>query len=154
MFGWKKTPPIRTLIGEGTVITGEIRFADGLRIDGEVRGDIACTDEARSLLVISEKARVNGKVRAGHVIINGCVEGPVMAEDLLELQPKARIVGDVRYEALEMHQGATIDGGLHPLKSEDRPNLKLAATSAGASTERAPVASNAAVPAAGAMQKV
>ncbi len=40
MFGWKKTPPIRTLIGEGTVITGGIRFADGLRIAGGRRGDV------------------------------------------------------------------------------------------------------------------
>jgi len=127
MFGWKKTPPIRTLVGEGTVITGELRFADGLRIDGEVVGNITCTGDARSLLVISDKAKVTGKVRAGHVIINGAVNGPVIAEDLLELQPKARIVGDVRYEALEMHQGATIDGELHPLKAEDKPAaLKLA----------------------------
>jgi cytoskeletal protein CcmA (bactofilin family) len=148
MFGWKKPLPIRTLIGEGTVITGEIRFSDGLRIDGEVQGNVMCSDDGRSLLVISEKARVHGKVRAGHVIINGCVEGPVVAEDLLELQPKARIVGDVRYESLEMHQGATIDGGLHPLKSEDRPNLKLAATSAGN-----PIG-HATAPAVGAMQKV
>ncbi|MGC4059601.1 MAG: polymer-forming cytoskeletal protein [Aquabacterium sp.] len=140
MFGWKKTPPIRTLIGEGTVITGEIRFADGLRIDGEVVGNITCTGDTRSLLVISEKARVIGKVRAGHVIINGCIEGPVMAEDLLELQPKARIVGDVRYEALEMHQGATIDGELRPLKTEDKPNLKLAASSASAQPDRAATA--------------
>ncbi|MBA4110634.1 MAG: cell shape determination protein CcmA [Leptothrix sp. (in: Bacteria)] len=127
MFGWKKTPLIRTLVGEGTVITGELRFADGLRIDGEVVGNITCTGEGRSLLVISDKAKVTGKVRAGHVIINGTVNGPVIAEDLLELQPKARIVGDVRYEALEMHQGATIDGELHPLKSDDKPAaLKLA----------------------------
>jgi len=127
MFGWKKTPLIRTLIGEGTVITGEVRFADGLRIDGEVIGNITCTGESRSLLVISDKAKVTGKVRAGHVIINGQVAGPVIAEDLLELQPKARIVGDVRYEALEMHQGATIDGELHPLKSDEKPAaLKLA----------------------------
>lgn len=127
MFGWKKTPPIRTLVGEGTVITGELRFADGLRIDGEVVGNITCMGDARSLLVISDKAKVTGKVRAGHVIINGSVNGPVIAEDLLELQPKARIVGDVRYEALEMHQGATIDGELHPLKAEDKPAaLKLA----------------------------
>jgi cytoskeletal protein CcmA (bactofilin family) len=133
MFGWKKTPPIRTLIGEGTVIVGEVRFADGLRIDGEVQGDIVATGEGRSLLVISEKARVMGKVRAGHVIINGCVAGPVVADDLLELQPKARIVGDVRYQALEMHQGATIDGGLHPLKVDDRPALKLASSSQPAS---------------------
>ncbi|MDE2594876.1 MAG: polymer-forming cytoskeletal protein [Burkholderiales bacterium] len=126
MFGWKKTPPIRTLIGEGTTIAGEIRFQDGLRIDGDVQGNVLAIGDARSLLVISEKARVNGKVRAGHVIINGTVQGPVVAEDLLELQPKARIVGDVQYEALEMHQGATIDGELHPLKADDKPALKLA----------------------------
>lgn len=126
MFGWKKTPPIRTLIGEGTTIAGEIRFQDGLRIDGDVQGNVMATGDGRSLLVISEKARVNGKVRAGHVIINGTVQGPVVAEDLLELQPKARIVGDVQYEALEMHQGATIDGELHPLKADDKPALKLA----------------------------
>ena len=42
----------------------------------------------------------------------------------------ARIVGDVKYEALEMHQGATIDGELHPLKAEDKPALKLAANNA------------------------
>ena len=40
MFGKKKQPPIRTLIGEGTVIHGELRFTDGLRIDGEVFGDV------------------------------------------------------------------------------------------------------------------
>lgn len=128
MFAWKKTPPIRTLIGEGTVITGEIRFSDGLRIDGELHGNVTSVGDGRSLLVISDKARVHGKVRAGHVIINGSVEGPVMAEELLELQPKARIVGDVRYEALEMHQGATIDGELRAMKSEAKPGLKLAAS--------------------------
>ena len=126
MFG-KKTPAIRTLIGEGTVINGEIKFADGLRIDGEVVGNITATGDRRTMLVTSEKAKVSGRVRAGHVIINGLVTGPVESEDLLELQPKARIVGDVRYEALEMHQGATIDGELHPLKAEDKPSLKLAA---------------------------
>jgi cytoskeletal protein CcmA (bactofilin family) len=127
MFGWKKTPPLRTLIGEGTVMQGEIRFSDGLRIDGEVVGDIIAIGDKRTLLVISEKAKVTGKIRAGHVIINGLVQGPVESEDLLELQPKARIVGDVKYEALEMHQGATINGELHPMKADDKPALKLAA---------------------------
>lgn len=126
MFGWKKTPLIRTLIGEGTVVTGEIRFADGLRIDGEVVGDIVATGSARSMLVISDKAKVTGKVIAGHVIINGEVHGPVEADELLELQPKARIQGEIRYQALEMHQGATINGELRPLKPDEKPALKLA----------------------------
>lgn len=130
MFGIKRQLPIRTLVGEGTVIHGELRFVDGLRIDGEVVGDVTATGEGRSVLVISEKAKVTGKVRAGHVIINGSVIGPVACEELLELQPKARIEGDVTYAALEMHQGATIEGGLHATtKADDKPAaLKLAAS--------------------------
>jgi cytoskeletal protein CcmA (bactofilin family) len=131
MFAKKKQPPIRTLIGEGTVIRGELVFTDGLRIDGEVQGDVIASAQGQSILVISEKARVIGKVKAGHVIINGHVTGPVESDQLLELQPKAVIVGDVKYEALEMHQGASIDGELHPLKAEEKPALiKLAASSA------------------------
>jgi cytoskeletal protein CcmA (bactofilin family) len=47
---------------------------------------------------------------------------------MLELQPKARIVGDVSYRTLEMHQGALIAGLLRPLSLEevDKPTLKLA----------------------------
>lgn len=131
MFSKKKQPPIRTLIGEGTVIQGELRFTEGLRIDGEVHGDVVATGEGHSILVISEKARVLGKVKATHVIINGSVAGPVISDELLELQPKASIVGDVRYEVLEMHQGATIEGELRPLKADEKPALKLAASNGG-----------------------
>ncbi len=126
MFGKKKQPPIGTLIGEGTVVHGELRFSDGLRIDGEIFGDVVAVGDQPSILVISERARVTGKVKAGHVIINGLVMGPVHSDDLLELQPKASIIGDVRYEVLEMHPGATIDGELKPLKVDERPSLKLA----------------------------
>jgi cytoskeletal protein CcmA (bactofilin family) len=131
MFSKKKQPPIRTLIGEGTVIQGELRFTEGLRIDGEVHGDVIATGEGHSILVISEKARVLGKVKAAHVIVNGTVNGPIVSDELLELQPKACISGDVRYEVLEMHQGATIDGELRPLKADEKPALKLAAANGG-----------------------
>ena len=131
-FSKKKQPGIRSLIGEGTAVHGELRFTDGLRIDGEVHGDVIAESGAASLLVISEKARVHGKVTAGHVIINGQVNGPVHSTELLELQPKARIVGDVHYESLEMHQGATINGGLRAASVpalDDKPALlKLAAS--------------------------
>nr|WP_297354306.1 polymer-forming cytoskeletal protein [uncultured Caldimonas sp.] len=125
----KKQPPIRTLIGEGTRIEGRIAFSDALRIDGEIVGDVIAADDSPTLLVISEKARVTGKVKARHVIINGTVEGPVESDELLELQPKARIFGDVSYQALEMHQGAAIEGVVHALKTVELPApnaLKLA----------------------------
>jgi cytoskeletal protein CcmA (bactofilin family) len=134
MFGKKQQAPIRTLIGEGTTIRGELKFADGLRIDGEVYGDVLATGEGRNILVISEKARVEGTVHAGHVIVNGTVLGPVTSTELLELQPKASITGDVHYESLEMHQGAVIDGELRSNRGdgrEEKPPLKLAASNQG-----------------------
>jgi cytoskeletal protein CcmA (bactofilin family) len=123
----KKAPPIRSLVGEGMVVQGDLRFTEGLRIDGEVFGDVTAAD-GRSILVISDNARVHGKVTASHVIISGEVRGPIFSSEMLELQPKARVVGDVRYETLEMHPGAQVEGELKPLKSGEKPTLKLAAS--------------------------
>lgn len=128
MFNKKKQPPIRSLIAEGSQIEGNFRFIDGLRIDGAVIGNISANPDVASILVISETASVTGEVHADHIIINGAVHGPVHAQVMLELQPKARIQGDVHYTALEMHQGAIIAGQLRPIVlGEEKPTLKLAA---------------------------
>ena len=127
-MGKKRQPPIRSLVGEGMVITGNLSFSEGLRVDGHVTGDVMAQGDCRSILVISDNARVHGRVYASHVIINGEVRGPVHSTELLELQPKARVTGDVRYETLEMHPGSTIEGELKPLKSGEKPALKLAAS--------------------------
>jgi cytoskeletal protein CcmA (bactofilin family) len=128
MFNKKKQPPIKSLIADGSQITGNISFSDGLRVDGDVSGNIRATDDMASILVISETAHVTGEITADHIIINGTVKGPVSARLMLELQPKARIEGDVHYAALEMHQGALITGQLRPiLVGEEKPTLKLAA---------------------------
>jgi cytoskeletal protein CcmA (bactofilin family) len=131
MFGKKAQPPIKSLIAQGSRIDGNLTFTEGLRVDGEVFGDIHANGESStSLLVISEQAVVQGLVEADHVIVNGTVRGPIHARELLELQPKAVIEGDVSYKALEMHQGAVIAGQLKPLAGglgEEKPLLKLAA---------------------------
>lgn len=126
--GKKKPPPIRSLIGEGVVVSGDVKFTEGLRVDGHVMGDVVANADARSILVISDNARVHGRVFASHVIINGTVLGPIHCTELLELQPKARVVGDVRYEMIEMHPGSSVEGELKPLKSAEKPALKLAAS--------------------------
>ena len=78
--------------------------------------------------MISETASVTGEIHADHIIINGTLDGPVHARAMLELQPKARIQGDVHYTSLEMHQGAIISGQLLPTvgRAEEKPTLKLA----------------------------
>ena len=128
MFNKKKQPAIKSLIAHGTQVDGNVAFADGLRVDGNVNGNVHASDGIASILVISESAKVMGALEADHIIINGTVQGPVHARHMLELQPKARIEGDIQYAALEMHQGALITGQLRPiLEIEDKPTLKLAA---------------------------
>ncbi|QXL83394.1 polymer-forming cytoskeletal protein [Comamonas sp. NLF-1-9] len=129
MFSRKKQPLIKSLIAKGTCVQGDILFTDGLRIDGEVHGDVRA-DVEPSIVVISESAQVQGRVQAAHVIVNGTVLGPVHAGELLELQPRARVTGDVHYKALEMHQGALISGQMRPSEVvlPEAPQLKLASS--------------------------
>jgi cytoskeletal protein CcmA (bactofilin family) len=125
MFGRKTKSTIDSLIGAATNITGNVHFKGGLRIDGRVKGDVIADDDETSMLVISEHARVEGEVRVAHLLVNGEIVGPVYSSELLELQPKARISGDVHYKALEMHGGAVVSGKLTH-DTVDEPILKLA----------------------------
>ncbi|MDH4451239.1 MAG: polymer-forming cytoskeletal protein [Rhodoferax sp.] len=128
MFNKGKQPPIKSLIAEGTEIQGNLSFSEGLRVDGTIVGNVIAAESVASILVVSDSACIVGAINADHVVINGTVKGPIHARSMLELQPKARIEGDIDYAALEMHQGALIAGQLRPLVAdEEKPTLKLAA---------------------------
>jgi cytoskeletal protein CcmA (bactofilin family) len=125
MFSRNNKSTIDSLIGMSTRIDGDVNFKGGLRIDGHVKGNVTAEAGTASMLVISEQATIEGEVRCAHLIVNGEINGPVYSSELLELQPKARINGDVGYKMLEMHGGAVVSGKLaHDQGSE--PVLKLA----------------------------
>ena len=132
MFGIKKgsapQSSIDSLIGVGTRIEGNIIFTGGLRVDGEVRGNITSANGIEGTLVISEKASVEGEIAVGHVVINGAVIGPVSAAESLELLSSARVTGDVEYHQIEMQQGAVIQGRLVHQINVKNVELKLASS--------------------------
>ena len=120
MFNKKKQPPLKSLVAKGARVAGDIFFSDGIRIECEIAGNITAIDHQASILVIAESASIVGNITADHIIINGSIKGAVTARLMLELQPNARIEGDVAYGALEMHQGALIAGRLTPILSSDQ----------------------------------
>ena len=128
MFQRKRAPQpkrIDSLIGAGTVVEGDVTFSGGLRIDGAVHGKVATADNQPGTLVLSEQARIEGEVRVSHVVINGVVNGPVTANEHLELQAKARVNGDVVYRSLEMHVGAIVQGKLIHAEHESAAVVEL-----------------------------
>lgn len=104
---------IDCLIGAGTTVDGNVSFTGGLRVDGVVRGNVTTANGETGTLVVSEHARIDGEIKVSHVVVNGTVNGPITADDFLELQAKARIVGDISYRTLEMHLGAVVQGRLN-----------------------------------------
>lgn len=115
MFSNKPSKPqnrIDCLIGAGTVIKGDLTFDGGLRVDGQVHGNVTSVEGKPGTLVLSEAARIEGEIRVSHVVINGTVVGPVHAADYVELQSKANVTGDVYYRTLEMQLGAVVQGRL------------------------------------------
>jgi cytoskeletal protein CcmA (bactofilin family) len=133
MFGKKPSKPqnrIDSLIGAGTRIEGNLTFIGGLRVDGEVKGNVVAAADQPSTLVISEHAKVEGEIHVSHLVINGSVTGPVHSGEFLELQAHSRVLGDVHYNTLEMHLGAIIEGRLvHRASSEGKTvELKLASS--------------------------
>jgi len=116
MFGTKKTNKPQTridsLIGAGTTIEGNICFTGGLRVDGQVRGNVTSADDKPGTLVLSDQARIEGEIRVAHAVINGTVIGAVNAIEYVELQGKANVTGDVQYRTLEIQLGAVVQGRL------------------------------------------
>jgi cytoskeletal protein CcmA (bactofilin family) len=130
MFGKSSKPsPIDSLIGTGTTIEGNITFVGGLRIDGNVKGNVKATGNKPGTLVLSELSKVEGEIDVAHVVVNGTVAGPVRASEYVELLPKARVTGDVSYKSIEIHVGAIVMGQLvyeNPQKSDKIVELKPA----------------------------
>ena len=116
MFERKHDKPqkrIDCLIGAGTTVDGDVTFSGGLRVDGTVNGNVTTANGETGTLVVSEQARIDGEIKVSHVVINGTVNGPIVADDFLELQAKAKVVGDISYRTLEMHLGAVVQGRLN-----------------------------------------
>ena len=124
---WRSIPKARidTLIGEGTQIIGDISFIGGLRLDGEVSGNIKPGLNEHNTLVLGETGRVQGEIRGTHLMLNGVVIGDVRAEKYLGLQDKARITGDVHFKTIEIQLGAILEGVLVQIGAQSGSGTKL-----------------------------
>lgn len=134
MFGQKKklrAGKIDSVIGPQTEISGDLRFAGGLHVDGVIKGNVYADDDSGALLNVSEYGTVEGEVRVPNVVLNGTVIGDVHARDQLELKTNARITGNVYYRLIEMSMGAEVNGSLvHRGIDNDGPKLQLSHESA------------------------
>lgn len=96
-----------TSIGESLVITGELTSEEDVAIGGRVKGPISIRNGA---LLVRDTARVDGDLRAGRIVIQGAVDGAIVASERIELQASARVSGSLSANHVVVADGATFNG--------------------------------------------
>jgi cytoskeletal protein CcmA (bactofilin family) len=133
MFTSKKDPQgvkqakLATLIAHNVHISGDLEFSEGLRMDGQVTGNVTGRPGDESLLVVSDQGAIHGNVNAHDVIINGRIVGDVHVTHFVELQSNAHVHGNIYYQKLRMDVGATVEGKLTKIDSIQGGQAQLAA---------------------------
>ena len=128
MFGKKKkfnSARIDTLIGQGTVINGDLVFSGGLHVDGKIIGNVVAEEGSKAMLILSEFGHIEGDVKVPNMVLNGEIIGDEFGSIRVELAPKSRVNGSVYYNLIEMAIGAEVNGGLIHESSESLAPKRL-----------------------------
>ena len=114
-------------IGSGTVLTGETAFQAMLRVDGHLTGSVSSED---GTLIVGSTGRVDANILVAAAMINGTVNGDIIASERLELGRTARIVGNIQAPRLIIEDGAILEGTCSMINAKETLEKRLAEANA------------------------
>ncbi len=97
---------VNTIIGEGTVLKGDVRVEGSIQVDGDFDGTIDATDT----LVVGESGKVDGDATVANAVIGGKMYGNVFASGKIELQRGSQLLGDIKTRGLVIEDGVVFQG--------------------------------------------
>lgn len=88
-------------------VIGEISFRDMIRVVGRIGGSVYSTS---GTMIVDETARVDANVEVGVAVVNGMVNGDIVAYERVEIGPNAKIYGNIWTRSIEIKNGAIFEG--------------------------------------------
>jgi cytoskeletal protein CcmA (bactofilin family) len=114
----KDTTKDTTYLGKNLKITGNISGEGSLIILGTFEGEF----DIKGQIKFAQGARIKGNVKATSVSINGNVEGTILASERILLDTTAAMKGRLVTPKISIQDGAVFDGELQmSSKSEQAP---------------------------------
>lgn len=95
-----------TILGREAKFSGKLTFEGAVRIDGRFEGEIHTDD----LLLIGPGAEVKAQLNVGSVVINGLVEGDIVAKSSVEIKAPGKLKGNITTPTLVIEKGVVFDG--------------------------------------------
>ena len=105
---------INTIIGRGSVISGDLKINGFIRIDGDIDGNL----ETDGNVIIGETARIRGNLTAKTVIIGGIIKGNIMASESAKILAEAAVIGDIISHKVQIDGSAVIHGHCISIKED------------------------------------
>jgi cytoskeletal protein CcmA (bactofilin family) len=105
-------------IGHGTTLAGETSFQKMLRVDGHLTGRITSDD---GTLIVGTSGQVDANIVVATAVINGKVNGDIIATKKLQLVRTAQVVGNIQTPRLVVEDGALVEGNCSMIKSRETP---------------------------------
>ena len=112
-------------MGKSVVIRGEVKGGEDLIVDGRIEGTVTLTE---SRLTIGPNANIAADLSARDVLIQGNVQGNIVATGRVELRAGSVVEGDVRALRLAIEDNAVFRGKVDLTQGAKTPD----ATPAGA----------------------
>ncbi|MFL5740829.1 MAG: polymer-forming cytoskeletal protein [Flavisolibacter sp.] len=95
-----------TLISSGTVLKGDVKSNNDLRIDGTIHGNVSSSAK----IVIGPSGFVEGNIEGANADITGKVSGNITVKELLQLREEATVVGNINAVKLQIDPTAVFNG--------------------------------------------
>lgn len=114
-------------VGHGTTLTGETEFHAMLRVDGHLVGTV--TSEAGTL-IIGTNGQVDANIMVAAAMINGTVNGDIVASEKLQLGRTARVMGNIHSPRLIVEEGAVLEGSCSMVKARETQEEEAVAAAA------------------------
>ena len=117
---------LNTIVGKGSVVEGDMKIQNSIRVDGKVHGKITATET----VVVGREGEVIGEISCKHVMLAGKVQGNVTASGKVILESNASISGDIKASRLVVDEGAYLNGkccmkdGAEPEKRNELKNKR------------------------------
>ncbi len=105
-FERKQAEKIETMIGQGTLIEGNVKGINSLLINGTITGNVSTEMTIR----VGATGIIKGNVKANSALIGGVIEGDLDALESAVLGPKSRLMGDLKTSRLKIEEGAAFEG--------------------------------------------
>ena len=100
------TSSVVNMIGNGTVITGDIQSKSDIRIDGILKGSV----KTEGKLVVGSTGVVEGDVVCVSADVSGEIKAKIIVSQLLSLKSTSKLNGDIITNKLSIEPGASFSG--------------------------------------------